>query len=346
MEGAFPSSFFQFLVPEASGGLLRSTGIARLWATYTDAHVCRSGCSSHPTIQALRPSQSFSRNLPNEGGKGRRGRGVVRQGRSRQDLHHYKPLQLQACYYVWLFLFSPSETFWVWPSFVLIQKVWSFLAFLHAVRFTFKLSYSDNNILSVSHVGDCTLVWRKDSSLKMSVSMDYSRGHRFIMYILLMVTPASRRMPFTSQTPHFQAGFLIHPNSRQKALLRKAGSFSNYYRYSTNLTKDLILLLKILLFDSALEDFSWAILKNWLFRRPLTIFIWCPFLFFVILRRSVGVLGSPRDSEPKMAQGVVGGEGREGEHAPGFWNMLFRTYMCNNEVFPCLLKLIKVKNKS
>lgn len=242
--------------------------------------------------------------------------------------------------------FSPSETFWVWPSFVLIQKVWSFLAFLHAVRFTFKLSYSDNNILSVSHVGDCTLVWRKDSSLKMSVSMDYSRGHRFIMYILLMVTPASRRMPFTSQTPHFQAGFLIHPNSRQKALLRKAGSFSNYYHYSTNLTKDLILLLKILLFDSALEDFSWAILKNWLFRRPLTIFIWCPFLFFVILRRSVGVLGSPRDSEPKMAQGVVGGEGREGEHAPGFWNMLFRTYMCNNEVFPCLLKLIKVKNKS
>lgn len=64
-----------------------------------------------------------------------------------------------------------------------------------------------------------------------------------------MTTPTSKRMQqLTSQTPHFQFGSLIHPNSRQKVPLRRAESFSNHYHYSTNITRYLKLLLKRLIF--------------------------------------------------------------------------------------------------
>lgn len=72
--------------------------------------------------------------------------------------------------------------------------------------------------------------------------------------------------------------FCFIPIQGKKVSWSWAENFSNYYHYTTNLTKGSILLLKIFLFNLALADFIWTILQHWLFRLPLYIYIYHFFL--------------------------------------------------------------------
>lgn len=122
------------------------------------------------------------------------------------------------------------------------------------VPFQVEFCSDNNNNLFLS------LCWRKQTSFQVSLPLDYSREQRFIM-LLSWPLQLAKGCHKLHQTPHFQFGSLIHPNSRQKVPLRIAGSFSDDYHYSTNITRCLMLLLKSLIFYLVPAYFSCVSLK-------------------------------------------------------------------------------------
>lgn len=192
------------------------------------------------------------------------------------------------------------------------------------VPFQVEFCSDNNNNLFLS------LCWRKQTSFQVSLPLDYSREQRFIM-LLSWPLQLAKGCHKLHQTPHFQFGSLIHPNSRQKVPLRIAGSFSDDYHYSTNITRCLMLLLKSLIFYLVPAYFSCVSLK--LIIQAASHVMHLVSLFFVPLRRS-GRSWWARGTQSQRCLGMlwVAEEERTDLHQVSEL-CPFRTYLYNNEVF-------------
>lgn len=144
-----------------------------------------------------------------------------------------------------------------------------------------------------------SLCWGKQTSFKYQFHWIIQESRGLLCVFCSWPLQVAKGCHKSHQTPQFQFGSLIHPNSRQKVPLRIAASFCSYYHYGTNITRYLMLLLKRLL-----------LLSPCIFQLCLSLKVVIQAashirhlmsLFFVPLRRSVEVLGSPRDWEPKMS---------------------------------------------
>lgn len=116
---------------------------------------------------------------------------------NRQELYHWKPSSLQACYYVWFFIFFsfPNLLCMVFihanPEGSLPVGIFECYLRSYEVK-----SYSDNNNLALSHISDITLIWLKKIIISSNIDPTglITQRHSFIICMLLVAILVRRRL--------------------------------------------------------------------------------------------------------------------------------------------------------